>query len=400
MAKMDIGAFVSDTKGGSNSQVDKFDFKAKGKAIIYLHPKSGIFRRDVHWFPVFAEVMEDNKKVKKIYNTCIVHEDTKSCLICQLRRTLRENEDIDMDETILTVGEGDEAQDYNKGEIIGAEGYGWKKNIAYKTEYLFGLIDAAAPDKVWSFTAPKSLGKKITKVIEDQIEEEGEEDGNPFKNPYAIKLTYDKAAQSTDMYDAKWNKFSVTDEIQDQLDSEGVSNEQFTIITQESKVAYLLKQSLIYDVEELGLDLSAADDFDPKELNRTDKADKTEKTEETKKETKTTKPVAKAEVKSSKPVSKPVTKVNKKEEIEDEEEVEEVKTSKPVAKTSKPVAKPVIKKKQIDCPECGKMIDEDVSECKFCGVEFEDSIECPSCGKDIPSDSTVCPECSEEVSPF
>jgi len=403
MAKLDIGGFITDTKG-SNKAVEKFDLKGKGKAIIFLHPKSGIFKRDAHWFPVYGEVIEDSKKVHRVYNTCIVHEDAKNCLICQLRKALRDNEDIDDDEVILTVGEGENSVDYNKGEITGVEGYGWKKNISYKTEYLFGVVDTAEPNKVLSFSAVKSLGKKITKTIEDQIEEEGEEEGNPFKNPYAFKLTYDKSAQSSDMYDSKWNKFPINDDIQEQLDSEGVNNEQFTVITAESKVAYIIKQSLVYSSDELELDLSAADDFDPKELNRTEKNNTEEKDKEKSKEkaikepVKTSKEVSKnsKEVSKNSKISKTSKAVEEKEEEKEEEKVEPAKTIKTkMSKTAKKTIKP-----QINCPECDKLMDEDANICPHCKAEFEDFVECSSCGKDVPSDSTICPNCDQKVAPF
>jgi len=376
--KMDIGGFIKDTKGRNKNE--KWDLKKLGKGIVWLHPASGIFKRDAHYFPVYAEVMEDNKKVSKVYMSMIIHEDAKSCLICQLRKALRENDDIDNDEIILRVGEGSEEVEYNKGEIIGFEGYGWKKNIAYKTEYLFGMIDNAKPEKVLSLVAPKSLGKKITKVIEDQIEEEGEEAGNPFKNPYAFKLTYDEDAQASDMYGATWNKAAITEEVQELIDGEGVDHSFEVEITPESKVAYIIRASLIYDAEELGLDLSAADDFDPKELNRTGSI--TSESTDNKAEKKVEKKVEKkAEKKAEKKVEKKP--VNGKKVLK--------------TKTVKPAAKP-----QVECPSCGKMIDEDVNKCPHCEAEFVEATEitCPSCGETIAADVATCPECGADVNPF
>ncbi len=396
--KMGIDEFMKDTKprGGD---MESLDLKELGKAIVWLHPASGIFKRDAHYFPVYANVMEDNKKVKKVYMAMIIHEDVKSCLICQLRKALRDDEDIDNDEIILRVGEGDEEVEYNKGEIIGAEGYGWKKNLSYKTEYLFGVINNAKPEKVLKLTAPKSLGKKITKVIEDQIEEEGEEEGNPFKNPYAFKLVFDKDAQASEMYDATWNKAEVTEEIQELLDGEGLDLSILTEITDEAKVAYIIRESLVYDADDLGLDLSAADDFDPKELDRT--GGQNEKADDSKEESskKSSKSEEKADKKPVKKDAKAVKKTEKPAKKDDDSDDEKPAPSnkKVVKKTEKPKAKP-----QVECPSCGKMIDEDASVCPHCEAEFEEEeiIECPSCGKDIPADSKTCPECGEDVSPF
>jgi RNA polymerase subunit RPABC4/transcription elongation factor Spt4 len=401
MAKksMDIGEFMKDTKPRV-SDIESLDLKESGKAIVWLHPSSGIFKRDTHYFPVYATVIEDNKRIKKVYMAMIIHEDVKSCLICQLRKALRDNEDIDMDEIILRVGEDSDEVEYSKGEIIGAEGYGWKKNLSYKTEYLFGVVNNAKPEKVLKLTAPKSLGKKITKVIEDQIEEEGEEEGNPFKKPYAFKLSYDKDAdQPSNMYDAVWNKAECTDEITELLEGEGLDLSVLTEVTSEAKVAYIIREALVYDVDELGLDLSVADEFDPKELDRIGNSNEEKvaiDTDDKKKEEKSVKKEEKTVKKEEKTVKKEEKSVKKEERpVKKEEKKEE----KPVSnkKVLKPKAKP-----QVECPSCGKMIDEDATKCPYCEAEFEEEemIECPSCGKDIPADSKVCPSCGEDVNPF
>ena len=418
--KMSVGEFMSDTKPkGGNA--DLFNIKEKGKAIIYLHPKSGIYKRDVHWVPVFGKVEEDGKPVDKVFMTMVIHEDVKHCLVCQLRKALRDNDEIEMDEIVLRVGEGSDSEtEYNKGEIIGAEGYGWQKNLSYKTEYIFGVVEKD-DDKAFTLIAPKSLGKKITKVIEDQIEEEGEKDGNPFENPYAFKITYDKDAQASDMYDAKWNKLEPTDEILEVLNGDGPDNEALTEITPEAKVAYIIRESLVLDADDLGLDLSAADDFDPKELdltqrNKEDKKGKEDKKDNKKNDKKDNKKSNKDEdeeeeeeeeekepVKTSKLTkTSKVTKKDKDDEEEEKEDKKPVKTSK-LTKSTKPVKTSKPKKKdQIPCPSCGEMIDEDAMSCPHCEAEFEEveMIDCPECHMSIPADSDECPECGADVSPF
>jgi DNA-directed RNA polymerase subunit RPC12/RpoP len=393
--------FMKDTKP-KGGDMESLDLRERGKVTVWLHPESGIYKRDAHYFPVYATVMDNDKKVKKVYNAMVIHEDVKSCLICQLRKALRDDEDIDMDEIILRVGEDDEEVEYNKGEIIGAEGYGWKKNLSYKTEYLFGVIDNDKPDKVLRLTAPKSLGKKITKVIEDQIEEEGETDGNPFENPYAFKLSYDKDAdQASNMYNAIWNKAKYTEEIQEILEGEGLDLSILTEVTPEAKVAYIIREALVIDPDDLGLDLSAADDFDPKELDRVGNSEKEEVSD--KKESKDSKE-DKKQTKDNKKVTKDkkVTKKDKDDEEDDDEKEEPKEDKKPAPSNKKVMKSKVAKKPQIDCPNCGKKIDEDATECPHCGVEFEDEemIECPSCGKDIAADSQKCPHCGDDVSPF
>lgn len=382
--KMTVGEFMNDTKPkGGNADI--FNIKEKGKAIIYLHPKSGIYKRDVHWVPVFGKVDEDGKPVDKVFMTMVIHEDVKHCLVCQLRKALRDDDDIDMDEVVLRVGEGSDSEtEYNKGEIIGADGYGWQKNLSYKTEYLFGIVEKD-DDKAYTLIATKSLGKKITKVIEDQIEEEGEKDGNPFENPYAFKITYDKDAQASDMYDAKWNKNEPSDEVLEILNGDGPDNEALTEVTPEAKIAYIIRDSLVLDPDDLGLDLSAADDFDPKELDLTQKN---------------------KDKKESKAKNSKSSKKNKSNDEEEEEEKTPKKTKAKTTKNSKTTktktkAKPK-KKNEVECPACGELIDEDATECEFCGSEFEDveMIDCPECNMSIPADSDECPECGADVSPF
>ena len=57
---------------------------------------------------------------------------------------------------------------------------------------------------------------------------------------------------------------------------------------------------------------------------------------------------------------------------------------------------PFIPKKQLECPECGKEINEGVEECPECGFPFissKEPIRCPECGKEISEQSKNCPEC-------
>lgn len=345
MSELSLTSFLGDTKPnkGSNKHLD---LKAMGKAIVFLHPSSKIFRRNSYWFPYYGQVEVNGSKTMATNDVMIVCPGLDKNPIAQLRKALRDDKSIDLDEIILKVGKGDQLVTYTKGDIIGEEGYDWKKSLAYKTEYLFGVINKDEPDAVHPFVAPKSLGKKITKVIEDQIEEEGEVAGNPFVTPYAFKLTFNKSAAPSDMYNAVWNKAEVTPEIQELLDADGPDNRPLVEPTPIPKIAWLIQQCLVYDAGDLGLDLSAADDFNPEDMIRKPREDENEEGEKPapKKEQKEKKAPAKKESKA--PASRPETKV------EDEEE------------------------------------------------ENDDIIECPECEADIPADSETCPECGEDVAPF
>jgi hypothetical protein len=120
MGKMDIGSFMKDTKGGGNTS--HFNLKEKGKGIVFLHPDSGIFKRNVYWYPWYGKVEENGKKVMRTHDVMITCPGMDKNPINAMRKALREDKDIDMDEVILKVGKGDQMQEYTKGDIIGVEG--------------------------------------------------------------------------------------------------------------------------------------------------------------------------------------------------------------------------------------------------------------------------------------
>ena len=348
MSEITIGDFLKDTKpGGNGSSAEHLNLKALGKAIVFLHPGSKIFKRNAYWFPYYGTVEKNGSKTTEVHDKMIVCPGLDKNPIAQLRKALRDDKSIDLDEVILRVGKGADVVEYLKGDIIGETDYDWKKNLAYKTEYLFGVVNKDEPKAVHPFVAPKSLGKRITKVIEDQIEEDGDQDGNPFLNPYAFKLGFNKSLPANEMYSAAWNKAEVTPEIKALLEGPGPDNKPLIEPTPIPMIAWLLREALVYDADELKLDLSAADEFNPEDLNRRSNNEEegeegTEEKTPAKKEKKA--PPAKAEKKL---VKRPETKV------EDEEEEED-----------------------------------------------DDLIECPECGEEIAADSETCPKCGEDVSPF
>jgi zinc-ribbon domain len=374
MSKLGLNEFMEDSKkGGDGGGNEHLNLKQKGKAIVFLHPDSGIYKRTVYWMPVYGEVEENGKQVFRTYNTMVVCPGSAKNPIAKLREALRENEDIDNDEVVLVVGKKKEKKEFTKGDILGAKGYDWQKSLAYKIEYLFGVVDKDNAKSVQVLVAPKSLGKKVTKVIEDQIEEEGEEDGNPFKNPYAFKLTFDKDASSpNEMYNAVWNKAEPSEEVQELLEGDGPDNKPLTEPTDVAKIAYLVREALVLDSDDLGLDLSAADDFDPEDLKR--KKDKDDDDEKSNKKDK------KADKK--KPSKKDP------EDDDDDDNQEEDPEPKP-KKPKKDGKKPDKKKPSKKDPEPEDDDDDEV-----------EMIDCPECGEEIPADSETCPECGEDVSPF
>lgn len=390
--KLDLKGFLKDTKGGGDKP-DKLNLKKEGKAIVFLHPDSGIYKRNVYWFPVYAEVIENNEKVMSVYQSQIIVDDLKTNPIAIFRKALKDDDEFDMDDIILSVGKGKSKQEFSKGDILGEQGYDWKKGISYRTEYLFGIVDKDNANQVQVLEAPKSLGKKITKVIEDQIEEEGDEDGNPFINPYAFKLTYDEDALPQDKYNAVWNKAEPTKEIQALLDGEGVDLEEMVEPTDMARVCYILREALVPDENEFGLDLSAADDFDPKELNLTNRDGDKEEDSDTEDEKPAKKGKSGKKDKAGKKDKKPSKKdpEPEEEEEEEEEEVEEKPAKKKGGKKAGKTDKKPAKKKPEPEPEEEEEEEDDTE---------EEVIECPDCGEEIPADSETCPECGEDIDPF
>lgn len=413
MSKLTMDEFMKDTDGKNRSDI--LDWKEEGKITVWLHPKSGIHKRNSHWLLKVQEVEEEvgkGKKKKKVKKNKAVpwmvicpntskHKDR--CGICILRSYLRDNDDIELEDVILEFEDDDGVTQFTKGEIIGEDGFDWKKNLAYRTEYLFGVIDDEKQEKVEVLISPKSLGKKIKKVIANEMEDEGDEDGNPFINPYAFKLTYDSDANPNDMYDANRSKAKLTEEVEELLNGEGVDLEKLTTPTNPSEIAEVLKEAIVHDdidVDELFGDILEFDEDDEdeddiaedKRLKKDSKKgkngkknkkkveddidnDEDEEPKKNKKGKKKTKDVEDEDIEEEKPKNNKKNKLNKKDKKQDLEE----------------------------CPECGEMIPKSAKVCPECNAEFvddEDTIECPECGEDVDVSLTECPECGAEINPF
>jgi GNAT superfamily N-acetyltransferase len=262
MAKMELREFMKDSKK-EGKMSDIMDLKSVGKLVVWLHPKSGIESRKVHYLPMVKDVeVKKGKKTiteKQVTSQFVICSGFDDCPIDQFKSALRKDDNYGDDDVIFEVGEGKNKVEYTKGDILGVEGYDWRHNIRTITEYLFGAIDKDSIAKGSQvLIAPKSLGKAITKTIEDKMEEAEEEgdaeQGNPFTNPYAFKLTYDENEQPTLMYQATDFKAKITKEVKTLLDGDGSDLEPLTRPTPIKDIVEILKDILVVEIE--GFDLA------------------------------------------------------------------------------------------------------------------------------------------------
>lgn len=408
MALLTMKEFMKDTK--TRVQSDILDWKKMGEIVVYLHPASGIAKRRCHWFPTVGEKEvevgkgKNKKKVKKevVYNipvVCPVTKENKDAdPICNLRKMLRENDDIDSDTVILRLETEDDIYEYTKGDIIGEEGYDWKKNLSYKKEYLFGVINVDNPEKVEIAIVPHSLGKDTVKEIEDKQKDYGEEEGDPFQNPYPFRWTYDDQEFGADMYRAKATKSRMNDKIQKLLEDEdqAVDLEQFSTPMDPIDIAELVEKCLVYD--EISIeDLLSDDDYERYRAKKKEKKNRSNDSNGSKNSSKKDKESESEEESKS---QKRILKKNKEDEESKEKEKEEQKPKKRMLKKNKEDEKP----KEVpmdDCPACGEKIPRTANECPHCGAEFEEEmITCTKCGEETPISELNCKHCGKELEIF
>jgi hypothetical protein len=200
---------VAQTRGRG---ADRMDWKPKAK--IYLHPGSELHDRLRVWFPRELAEKDDKgketgkKKVMSLpYN---VPKDPKACPFQTLRSILSEREDIDPDEVILAVGSGRGKTEFSKGEILGLDGYDYRRSLKPNADFVTAAIKVGdgkgkRPEKlkVEVLSGAKTLAVEIRKEIDSEMDESGEEAGNPYFTPYPFIIEFHDAERGTDMYSAR-----------------------------------------------------------------------------------------------------------------------------------------------------------------------------------------------------
>ena len=207
----------------TRSRTDRMDWRPKAKVV--LHPDTDIVDRLRVWFPKEVEVKEkegegegkrkrdDSKRKPKVKVVTVpynVSNDPKEDPFAKLRKMLKEDKSIDAEDIVISVGSGRNKVDLCKGEILGWEGYNFRKRLVPQSDFVCVAVmveDSKGnrpPDlKAEILSGAKSLGNDIRKEIESEIDESGEEEGNPFITPYPFILTFDENEQGTDMYSAR-----------------------------------------------------------------------------------------------------------------------------------------------------------------------------------------------------
>jgi len=352
--------------GQKSFSSERMDWKPRAK--IYLHPDTEIndrlrvfFNREV------AEKDDDGKetgKKKVVAVPYVVPDDPKACPFSALRELLRTRDDIDPDETILSVGKGRGKVEYCKGEILGLKGYDFRKNLKPQGDFVVAavLVEDSKKKRPKELTlevlaGAKSLATEIRKEIESEVDESGDEKGNPFFEPYPFLIEYDDRESGSDMYSARGRPAERPDddELMKLLDGECLDLSDELELSDPDAMLAALNDALVRDDLEIEIENDG-------EVFRKPKA-KEEKT----------KPRARKE-----PEKEPEP---EKEEKEPESEKEEKETEKEPEPAKAPRVKKTVRKKK-DPPK---------KELAWEPKEGEEYDICPKCREKVPTDALKCP---------
>ena len=207
---MDRSEFRRDVKRGSSFS----DWRKDGKIIFVVHPQSKIGKRVRVQLRRVHTNDDGEQEIWSIWRFYTGKNDISK----QFLDWLKANDDIDADETVLRIEAGGETEEYLKGELLGLDGYDWRKRLLKpRTEYLFSIFDitdkSTDPTDTEIVVLPYSAGKKLNKVWDDEIEERGEDEGDPWVTPYSCKVTFDNAERGTDMYGASAIRRPIPDSV-------------------------------------------------------------------------------------------------------------------------------------------------------------------------------------------
>jgi len=391
MAGLGSKKFMGETKGGSG---DILSWKDDGKIVGFIHLK-GFFPRKTYWLSFMRE--NDEEEMELVRQPFVCPGIENRCPICELREHLKENSDIEDDETIYEVGKKKKKVEILKGDALGLKDYDWRQSLIPNKEFLFGFIDSDNVEGgVGIIIASAGLGRAVSNCMESRMDDVGDEEGDPLQHPYAIKLVYKEKESPANKYKAYFNDAELTEEIKELLEGAGPKLDNLVAANTPRE---------IWDIIEDGLDVKG---FTPSFLEHEDEEGSKEQKSKSKKKKEDDED---EEEKSSKKKKKFKTKKVK--ETKDEDEDEE--------KSSKKKKKLKIKKKKEEeededmepCPACNKEIPLSSKKCKYCGVEFEltededgessdkdDDDEkmkkCEYCGEKVKASSKRCAECGEK----
>ena len=386
-----------DTKGFMNAakvQSATLDWKDDEQVTVVFHSQKGFNERYICFLPAVTTEKVGKKIKEEIKKSMITSPGLDGqCPFAEFISYLKDTDDIEDDEIVLTFGESGKAISYCKGDILGKKGYDWKKKLALRQEFVFGAIDIGNIEaEVQIAVSQPGLTNAITAMIRKVSKRKGEEEGNPMENPYVVEFNYDKDAASPALMfscDALFD-IAIDDEVQELLDGDGPDLD-----------SYIECDTLddIWELLEVGL-MDVVSEFKPSFLGES----------KSKKEVKKDKP-KKEKKEEPKEEKKEVKKEIKKEIVE-----EEVTIDKPKRGRRRKVAEPEPEIKEepkedvemspCDNPKCGKMIPLDAAKCEYCGTEYsftdeeapatdEDMWVCKKCETENPSTKSRCSACGK-----
>jgi hypothetical protein len=380
---------------------------------VFLHPSAPITALWQHGLPrVYENEDQQTRKVTRSVGggtfNCLESEDIlkkqyrrdddgnrvappQLCPICKLVETVRAL--IDSGDLSFTAPlfkwEGDDAskaQVLTAGGIINAYGRkdlsedeiaqmraagiraseGWKESVLAKCNYLFVVIDADDADTGTQIAIETtSLGDHVKEVIKGQMVALGEQDGNPLLSPYALRWEHHPNEQE---FNKKYKaiampRIQVTAAIRSLFDEDPPDTE---FIVGPGNIATLRAELEARALVELPFD----DIFGAAEEATGQTPPPPKQTKKTKGKKKTTK----------KPKPPPEPEPEADEEEADEEEAAPAKPAKKKTAKKKTAKKKTAKKpeppppppkEQVECEECGGLMDEDATVCPHCGAEYE-----------------------------
>jgi|GEM_PF-6805447 len=308
----------------ADKRAGRVSWKNDGKVILYLHPTAEIHNRRRHWLPVAIEQEKVERrrkiKVKKLVNLPFNCPGEDVCPVCKFRADVKENSAIELDDVVLEFKAGRDTQEWTKGDVIGTEGYDYKRDLYARADFVTVAVVAenasgAEPDEVKAeiFDGAKSLGNRINKEIDSEIEEHDEEVGNPWINPYPFKLTFDGSKPPSDMYSAHaLITRKPTPKVKEALDGPAPSLKD-----------EVSTEGMVEKLAEIVLAADITGTIEPPKATRSSKAK----------------------------VAKPAAGAKEQPGVEEEELPAEP--------------------EPFDCTECGRELNPDATECPECGTKFE-----------------------------
>ena len=331
----------------SNRMVENMDWKPKAK--VFIHPDSDIYERYTVWFPCESEEQVQGKRgrsktIKKVINyPFVVSPEPNKNPFQILVNKLKEDDEIDLDEIILSVGSGRAKLELSKGQIIGHKEYGYKHRLIYSKDFITAGILIAdkknnRPDKlkIEKLIGKASLAREIVKAIEAEVDELGEDDGSPFISPYPFLIEFDEDAPGSSKYSASARLALSPDEgdkeLLDLLDADPPTFEKELELDSFNEIAEMINSALVYEGLEIELDGKKKKKKTTKKVESDlseDEDDTEEDTEEEEKPVKSTK--SKKKVSKKKSSKKVVKKVEEEEEDEENGEDEENDDEEPVS---------------------------------------------------------------------